>query len=109
MKHPRKQSRIARTVTTLSEQAEQAAAQTANPLADAIAAIKAAMKGDTDSYLLVGVLLEAIVQILTTDIPAERRPATELATLLMLEQRLARAGAVCGSPPDPCHPPPETT
>jgi hypothetical protein len=86
---PRK-SRITKTVGALSEQAQQAAAGADNPLEAVIASIKAAARSDADPYLLVGVLLEAIVQVLTTNIPPERRPGTELATLMMLRQRLAR-------------------
>jgi hypothetical protein len=100
MKRPRKQSRIARTVNTLSDQARQAADQTPNPLAEVIAVTKTAMQGGVDPYLMVGVLLEAIVQILTSDIPPERRPATELATVVMLKQRLARPRETCGNGPE---------
>jgi hypothetical protein len=109
MKRPRRSSRITRTVDELSDQAQQAADQTASPLADVIAATKTAMRGGVDPYLLVGVLLEAIVQILTTDVPPERRPATELATLTILQQRLARPKVACGGLSDPCNPEPEAT
>ena len=109
MKRPRKQSRIARTVNTLSDQARQAADQTPNPLAEVIAVTKTAMQGGVDPYLMVGVLLEAIVQILTSDIPPERRPATELATVVMLKQRLARPKETCGDGSDPANPAPEAT
>ncbi len=109
MKRPRKTSRITRTVDALADQAQSAANQAANPLADVVTATKTAIRGGVDPYLLVGVLLEAIVQILTTEIPPERRPATELATLLMLQQRLARPKVMCGDRSDPCNPEPEIT
>ena len=101
MKRPRKPSRISQTVDALSDQARLAADQTANPLADVIAATKTAMRGGVDPYLLVGVLLEAIVQVLSTGIPEERRPGTDLATVMMLQQRLARRKVTCDGRSDP--------
>jgi hypothetical protein len=100
---------MAQTVSELSDQAQQAADQTANPLPAVVAAIKTAMQSGTDPYLLVGVLLEGIVQTLTSAIPPERRPATELATLTMLQQRLSHPSVVCGGTVDPCNPTPDIT
>jgi hypothetical protein len=109
VKRPRKRSHLTQTVSQLSTQAQEAANQTVSPLPEVVASIKGAMQGGVDPYLLVGVLLEAIVQTLTTTIPPEQRSATDLATLTMLEQRLADPPVLCGGRPGPCHPTPETT
>jgi|SRR4051794_3879524 len=101
MKRPRKISSITKAVNALSTQAREAAEQAPNPLADLTSQIKLSIDGEVDAYLLVGVLLEGIVQTLTTRIPSERQPATELATLLMLKQRL-ESSALCRQRPDPC-------
>jgi hypothetical protein len=87
MKQPRKSSDIAKTINALSDQARQAAEQTPDLLAELSVLIKTTMHSDADPYLLMGVLLEGIVQTLTLRIPPERQPDTELATLLMLKQR----------------------
>jgi hypothetical protein len=86
----------------------QTARRTANPLTEVVLAIRAAMAGSVDAYLLTGALLEAIAQILSTKIPPELRSATELATVVLLKQRLASTRIVCGGPPDYCNPAPET-
>jgi hypothetical protein len=95
MKRPRRNGRIASTVDALSAQARDAAEATPNPLTELSGLIRTTMEGDADPYVLAGVLLEGIVQVLATRIPPERRAATELATLLMLKQRLAGASSLC--------------
>jgi hypothetical protein len=82
------------------------AEQTASPLTDVIRSVKVAMREGVDPYLLAGALLEAIVQTLASGVPAERREATELALVTMLQQRLGHSAkrmngaAPCSSAPE---------
>ncbi len=60
----------------------------ANPLDDLTALIKSLVPGDTDPGVLMGVLLEGIVQVLLQRIPAAERRDTVIALCTMLCQRL---------------------
>ncbi|HVC63682.1 MAG TPA: hypothetical protein VND19_25360 [Acetobacteraceae bacterium] len=95
MKPPRKRPN-ARAVRTLSSQAEQAAAQAPDKLAELSVAIKIALQSEADPYVMLGVLLEGLTQTLITRIPPERHLGTLTAALVLLRQRLADRGAVPG-------------
>jgi hypothetical protein len=97
MQRPSPASPIAHTVDTLTAQARQAAEATPCPLNELIGSIKTTLASEADPYLLVGVLLEGIVQVLAKRVPTERKPATEVAAMLMLQQRLGATAAACGS------------
>jgi hypothetical protein len=86
----------ARTVRKLSSQAEQAAAHALDPLAELSIAIKAALGGGADPYVMLGVLLEGMTQTLITRVPPERHHGTLTAALVLLRQRLASRGAAPG-------------
>jgi hypothetical protein len=94
---PTRKSRSSRAVRKLSSQAEQAAARAPDPLAELALAIKNAMRGGTDPYVMLGVLVEGMAQTLVARIPAERHDSTLAAALVTLRQRLADGGA---SPPE---------
>jgi hypothetical protein len=93
---PTRKTRTSRAVRKLSSQAERAAAQAPDPLADLSRVIKIAMQGETDPYVMLGVLLEGIAQTLVTRIPPERHDSTLAAALVTLRQRLADRGATPG-------------
>ena len=79
------------TVRKLSTQAQQAAAQAPDPLADLSAAIKAALLSEADPYVMLGVLLEGMTQTLVTRIPPGQHQGTLSAALVMLRERLLPA------------------
>jgi hypothetical protein len=81
-------------VRNLSAQAGQAAAHAPDRLAELSAAIKAALREETDPYVTLGVLLEGAVQILVTRIPPERHRGTIAAAVTLLRERLADGGKV---------------
>ena len=93
---PTRKTPNARTVRKLSSQAQQAAAQVPDPLAELSVAIKAALQSEADPYVMLGVLLEGMTQILVTRIPPGRHHGTLSAALVMLRQRLAAGGAAPG-------------
>lgn len=95
MKPTRKRPNF-RTIRKLSSQAEQAAAQAPDPLAELSVAIKAALQTQADPYVMLGVLLEGMTQTLITRIPPERHLGTLTAALVLLRQRLAARGAAPG-------------
>ncbi len=95
MKPTRKRS-SARVVRRLSNQAEQAAAQAPDPLAELSVGIKAALRSEADPYVMLGVLLEGVTQTLITRVPPERHLGTLTAALVLLRQRLAARGAAPG-------------
>ena len=86
----------ARTVRKLSTQAEQAAAEAPDTLAELSVAIKAALQSEADPYVMLGVLLEGMTQTLITRVPPERHLGTLTASLVLLRQRLAARGAAPG-------------
>ncbi|MGA3399378.1 MAG: hypothetical protein ABSC95_09160 [Acetobacteraceae bacterium] len=92
----------ARIVRTLSSQAEQAASQAPDPLAELSVAIKTALRSEADPYVMLGVLLEGMTQTLITRIPPERHLGTLTAALVLLRQRLADRGVSPGER-DRCH------
>lgn len=75
-------------VDGLAEQARQLADRMPNRLADLTQEIRSLIDGDVDPYMLMGVLLEGLVQTVSTRIPVARQEDTMLATLIMLRQRL---------------------
>lgn len=77
-------------VATMIADAEQAAALTADPIATLGSSIRSMIAAPTDPYLLIGVLLEGMVQTLARCIPPERQVETVAATSLMLRTRLKR-------------------
>lgn len=83
-------------VRRLTDQAECAAAQAPDTLADLAATIKLALRDETDPYVLLGVLVEGIAQTLTTRIPAQRHDAALAALLVKLRERLGDRGAAPG-------------
>lgn len=93
---PTRKTRTSRAVRKLSSQAEQAAAQAPDPLADLSRTIKIALQGETDPYVMLGVLVEGMAQTLVTRIPPERHHSTLAAALVTLRQRLAERGAAPG-------------
>jgi len=95
MKPSRKRSNTT-TVRRLSSQAEEAAAQVSDPLAELSLAIKAALQTDADPYVMLGVLLEGMTQTLITRIPPGRHHGTLSAALVLLRQRLAARGVAPG-------------
>jgi hypothetical protein len=95
MKPPRKRPN-ARTVRKLSSQAEQAAAQVPDKLAELSAAIKSTLQSEADPYVMLGVLLEGMTQTLITRIPPARHHSTLTAALVLLRRRLADRGAAPG-------------
>jgi hypothetical protein len=86
----------ARTVRKLSGQAEHAAAQAPDKLAELSVAIKVALQSEADPYVMLGVLLEGLTQTLVTRIPPQRHRGTLAAALVMLRQRLADRGTAPG-------------
>jgi hypothetical protein len=62
-----------------------------NPLAELGTGIRALIASEVDPYLLMGVLLEGVVQTLATRIPASRQDDALLASLLILLNRLRTA------------------
>jgi hypothetical protein len=95
MKPTRKRTNT-RAIRALSSQAEAAASQAPDPLAELSAAIKAALQSDADPYVMLGVLLEGMTQTLVTRIPPGRHDGTLSAALVMLRQRIAARGAAPG-------------
>ena len=93
---PTRKSRTARAVRKLSSQAAEAAAHAPDPLADLSVAIKAAMRSETDPYVMLGVLLEGVTQTLITRIPSDRHLSTLAAAFVTLRERLADRGAAPG-------------
>ncbi len=83
-------------VRKLSGQAEQAASQVADPLAELSVAIKAALQSEADPYVMLGVLLEGMTQTLVTRVPPGRHHGTLSAALVLLRQRLADRGTAPG-------------
>ena len=94
--NPTRKNRTSCAVRKLSSQAEQAAAQAPDPLADLSRAIKIALQGETDPYVMLGVLVEGTVQTLVLRIPPERHCSTVAAAMVTLRQRLADRGAAPG-------------
>ncbi|HTW70390.1 MAG TPA: hypothetical protein VME47_10920 [Acetobacteraceae bacterium] len=94
---PTRKTRTSRAVRTLSSQAEQAAAQAPDPLAELSRAIKIALQGETDPYVMLGVLVEGIAQTLVTRIPPGRHDSTLAAAMVTLRERLADRGATPGA------------
>lgn len=88
-------------VSRLSEQAERAAAQAPDLLAELSSAIKSALASEADPYVMLGVLLEGATQTLLQRIPRERQLGTLTAALVMFSERLAARGAA-PSQSDPC-------
>jgi hypothetical protein len=94
--NPTRKNRTSRAVKKLSSQAEQAAAHAPDPLADLSRATKIAMQGETDPYVMLGVLVEGMVQTLVTRIPPERHGSTLAAAMVTLRERLADRGVAPG-------------
>jgi hypothetical protein len=94
---PTRKTRTSRAVRKLSSQAEQAAAQAPDPLADMSRAIRSALQGETDPYVMLGVLVEGVAQTMVTRIPPQRHNSTLAAALVTLGQRLAARGATPGT------------
>jgi hypothetical protein len=80
----------------LSDQAERAAAQAPDTLADLSLSIKQALQNEADPYVLLGVLVEGVAQTLITRIPPERYDSTLVALLVKLRERLGERGAAPG-------------
>jgi hypothetical protein len=95
MKAPGKRPN-ARTVRRLTTQAERAAAQAPDTLADLSVAIKRALQSEADPYVMLGVLLEGVTQTLITRIPPERHGTTLAAAQVTLRERLADRGVAPG-------------
>ena len=93
---PTRKRANARAVRKLSNQAEEAAAQVPDPLAGLSGAIKAALQSEADPYVMLGVLLEGMTQVLVTRIPSGRHHGTLSAALVLLRQRLADRGVAPG-------------
>jgi hypothetical protein len=93
-------------VQGLAEQAR-GIATTGNPLTALNLAVRELIASEVDPYLLMGVLLESMVQTLKARIPTTRQPDTIMATLLMLQNRMKSAAeetdpqGCCDSPSDP--------
>jgi hypothetical protein len=83
-------------VRKLSSQAERAASQVVDPLAELSVAIKTALGSEADPYVMLGVLLEGVTQTLITRIPPERHAGVLTAGVALLRQRLAARGAAPG-------------
>ena len=60
--NPTRKNRTSCAVRKLSSQAEQAAAQAPDPLADLSRAIKIALQGETDPYVMLGVNKDGVTQ-----------------------------------------------
>jgi hypothetical protein len=90
--NPPAKSLIDKTVAELAAQAECAAAEAPDALAELSAAIKNALRSEADAYMMLGVLLEGATQALLNHIPPERHPGTLSAALVLFGQRLALHG-----------------
>lgn len=80
-------------VARLVSAAERAARETPDPIEALVDQIRSVMADAVDPYLLVGALLEGIVQTLMSCIPLELREATMAATLALLRGRLEQDNA----------------
>ena len=87
-------------VDKLAREAEQAAADTPDTLAELVCSIRAVIDTDPELYALVGALAEGIAVTITTRISEQKREATAAAALRLLYDRLrAGWGAVDRLPP----------
>ena len=84
-------------VADLAELATQAALTADCPLRALSVALNATMQSDVDPYVLLGVLVEAIVQTMAGNIPPERHAGAVMATALLLRERFRDCGIGAGT------------
>jgi len=85
--HDEAELRSFQAVTELITRVERAAVQDATALDEVIAQIKALLHGDTDQYLLIGILLEGIAQAIGRSLPStERRDALAAVLAIILSR-----------------------
>ena len=78
-------------IEKLMERINQVAATVGDPLGDLAHTIQGMILGETDPYLLAGVLIEGAAQSVLLRIPAERRIVVSIALLQLLQDRLNSA------------------
>jgi hypothetical protein len=79
-------------VEGMSEDARRLREQAGNPLMTLADTIRGLIASEVDPYLLSGILLEGVAQVVAARIPANRQADTVMATITLLEQRLKACG-----------------
>jgi hypothetical protein len=76
----------------LVQRLNQVAAAVGDPLGDLARNIQGMIQGETDPYLLAGILIEGAAQSVRLRVPPERRTVVSVALLQLLRDRLSATG-----------------